>query len=107
MTASTSMVRPSTRSTLPRENLLTPGTTLMSPDLIFPRAPMSRTGVFPSLFFSSMGPSEGRRMPYLSRLPKTSHANISKILSTIQSGSHFIRVTAISNSRTTMKGKAS
>ncbi|CAA6666510.1 unnamed protein product [Spirodela intermedia] len=30
------MVRPSTRSTLPRENLLTPGTTLMSPDLIFP-----------------------------------------------------------------------
>ncbi|CAA6662568.1 unnamed protein product [Spirodela intermedia] len=95
-TASMSIIRPSASSTLERKNLRTAGTTATSPDLIFPTAPMSKTG----------GAIGGRRRPSFCTLPRTSHDRSRRILSTSRNGSHFIRNAASSNSRTTMEGKA-
>ncbi|CAA7398972.1 unnamed protein product [Spirodela intermedia] len=105
-TASMSIIRPSASSTLERKNLRTAGTTATSPDLIFPTAPMSKTGVLPPAYLSSRGPIGGRRRPSFCTLPRTSHDRSRRILSTSRNGSHFIRNAASSNSRTTMEGKA-
>lgn len=43
--------------------------TLISPDLIFAIAPMSRTGVFPVAFLSSNGPVLGLSRPNLQVSP--------------------------------------
>ena len=87
---------PSTSSTFPCKNLLIPGTTLILPDLIFWRAPMSNTGVFPAVCLNSKGPTEGLFRPYFSTFPKIKRARISSILSTIHRGSLFINITATS-----------
>lgn len=96
-TASMSKHSPLTSSTFLGWNLLIPGTTLIPPDLIFSSVPMSRTGVFPTLFLSCRGPTSGRCRPYFSKFPRTNHATNSSSMSTSHSGSHFNSSTAISN----------
>lgn len=96
-TESISSFPPFSSSTWPRKNLLIAGTTVMPPDLIFSNAPMSKTGVFPLVFLSCIGPTDGLFKPYFSMLPSTNHAIINRSLSTSQRGSHFIINTANSN----------
>lgn len=97
ITESTGTTLSSTSSTLFLKNLLTAGTILISPDLILLRAPMSRTGVLPSVFFNANGPLLGLFRPKLSVLPRTSHVKKRTILSTSQRGKHCISKTPVSN----------
>lgn len=61
--ASISSFSPLISSAWPHEILLIPGTTLISPDLIFFNAPISSTGVFPIVFLSANGPIDGLFSP--------------------------------------------
>uniref|UniRef100_A0A7C8YUE9 Uncharacterized protein n=1 Tax=Opuntia streptacantha TaxID=393608 RepID=A0A7C8YUE9_OPUST len=97
-TESISRVSPLASWTLPLENLLIPaGTTLILPDLILPNVPRSRTGVFPSVFLSSRGPTAGLLRPYFSVSPRMSFARKRSILSTTWRGNHFSSDIANSN----------
>ncbi|KVH91044.1 hypothetical protein Ccrd_006941 [Cynara cardunculus var. scolymus] len=52
------------------------------------------TGVLPWVFLSSNGPINGLFIPYFSKFPRVHVARISRILSTIFTGNHFINEVA-------------
>ncbi|KAM1153058.1 hypothetical protein FF1_035554 [Malus domestica] len=56
---------------------------------------MSKTGVFPSMFFISSSPMDGLFM--LPSTSRSSHENFWRNLSVSQTGSHFSKKTANSN----------
>lgn len=97
ITESISRFSPLTSSTPVLENFLIPGTIWIFPDLIFCNAPISRTGVFPWVFLSSIGPITGLFIPYFSKFPRLHLARINRILSTTFTGNHFINEDANSN----------